>query len=113
MYQETFCCSCSSFFCFAPRLNARRNEKSFAIHSPAGSQPARLCPRGAAEDQRTHQAQHEREPVSAFTHGVAGSEGGGGRAVAALPESDDSAAEGEAREVSRVQAGEHHCRQWL
>src|SRR6185312_12405243 len=73
---------------FAKILKFLSREDRSLTHPSAGPRLACLRSRRAAEDQGSRQTEHQRKPVSALAARAEGGEGGGGRAVALVSESN-------------------------
>src|SRR5678815_1416299 len=90
------------------RLRRWEMYESRETRAAARARPSPLCSRRAAEDSRPHQAQHERESISAFAQSVARSKSGGGRTTAVVSESHGVGVARKTGEAACVQAREHH-----
>src|SRR3954453_19864577 len=91
----------------------KRNEGCEQAGAAARAEAASLRSRGTTENRGADQTQHERKSLPAIAARFEGSEGCGGRAVAALSEPNGATVARATGGVAWLSPGKCHCREWF
>src|SRR6185369_14728115 len=96
-----------------PLWSESNGPLSNKTYTKAGPTLAPVRSRRAAEKQRSHQAQHQREPLSPLSQSLVGNQSCRGWPFAPLSKSHGATFARKARQTASLQTGKHHPWQWL